>query len=232
MRKSGYIYFMASPDDATQQYLYRIKLDGTGEKQLLSPGTQPGTHDYDVSPNGAFAEHKFSNANFEGFKEWVSLPEHKPLDGNANKYDAASVTQNVKFFKVTTEDNITLDGFMVKPTNFDSTKKYPVVFYVYTEPAGQTVTDSYGAADDFLYAGDMPGDGYIYISLDGRGTPAPKGAAWRKAIYRKIGMVNIRDQAMAAKKIIATALYGYKPCGYLGLEWRSVYYIKFVVSIS
>ncbi|MEP6845153.1 MAG: S9 family peptidase [Panacibacter sp.] len=200
--KSGFVYFMASPGNATQQYLYRTKLDGTGEKQLLSPGVQAGTHEYDVSPNGAFAEHKFSNANFEGFKEWVSLPAHQSLDGGSNKYDSSLVPQNVKFFQVTTEDNVTLDGWIVKPTNFDSTKKYPVVFFVYTEPASQTVTDSWGAADDFLYAGDMPGDGYIYISLDGRGTPAPKGTAWRKAIYRKVGMVNIQDQAMAAKKIL------------------------------
>jgi dipeptidyl-peptidase-4 len=200
--KSGYVYFMASPDNATQQYLFRTKLDGSGEKQLLSPAAQNGTHEYEVSPNGAFAKHDFSNANFEGFKEWVSLPQHKPLDGNANKYDAGSITKNVQFFQVTTEDNVTLDGWMVKPKDFDSTKKYPVVFYVYTEPAGQTVTDNWGSADDFLYTGDMPADGYIYISLDGRGTPAPKGAAWRKAIYRNIGRINIRDQAMAAKRLL------------------------------
>ncbi|MFZ1800704.1 MAG: prolyl oligopeptidase family serine peptidase, partial [Chitinophagaceae bacterium] len=92
--------------------------------------------------------------------------------------------------------------WIIKPTNFDSTKKYPVVFYVYTEPAAQTVNDVYGSAGTFLYAGDMPGDGYIQISLDGRGTPAPKGAAWRKSIYGKIGILNTHDQAMAAKKIL------------------------------
>lgn len=205
--KSGYVYFMASPDNATQQYLYRTKLDGSGDKQLLSPAAQNGTHEYVVSPNGSFAQHKFSNANFQGFKEWVSLPDHKSLDGNNSKYNASSVPQNVKFFQVTTEDNVTLDGWIVKPKDFDSTKKYPVVFYVYTEPAGQTVTDEWGSGDDFLYAGDMTDDGYIYISLDGRGTPAPKGAAWRKAIYRNIGRINIRDQAMAAKKILQAPYY-------------------------
>jgi len=101
---------------------------------------------------------------------------------------------------------VTMDGWIVKPTNFDSTKKYPVVFYVYSEPAGQTVTDSYGSGYNRLYPG-MANDGYVYISLDGRGTPAPKGAAWRKAIYRKIGIVNIRDQAMAAKKVFQQYSY-------------------------
>jgi dipeptidyl-peptidase-4 len=95
-----------------------------------------------------------------------------------------------------------MDGWMVKPLNFDSTKKYPVVFYVYTEPWGQNVRDQYGADNNFLYRGNMAEDGYIYISIDNRGTPVPKGREWRKVIYRKIGQLNIRDQAMAAKEVL------------------------------
>jgi dipeptidyl-peptidase-4 len=105
-------------------------------------------------------------------------------------------------FQITTEDNVTMDGWMIKPKNFDSSKKYPVVFNVYAEPASTTVRDAAGSAGSALYNGDMAGDGYIQISVEGRGTPIPKGAAWRKAIYRKIGIINIRDQAMAAKKIM------------------------------
>ena len=71
-----------------------------------------------------------------------------------------------------------------------------------SEPASQTVRDAAGAATPFLYNGDMARDGYIYMSVDGRGTPAPKGAVWRKAIYKNIGVINIRDQAMATKKIM------------------------------
>jgi dipeptidyl-peptidase-4 len=95
-----------------------------------------------------------------------------------------------------------MDGYMIKPRNFDSSKKYPVVFYVYSEPATQTVTDTYGSAGNYLYSGDMAADGYMQISLDGRGTPAAKGAAWRKAVYKNVGRINVRDQAMAAKKIM------------------------------
>lgn len=108
----------------------------------------------------------------------------------------------MEMFQVTTDDGITMDGWMIKPKQFDSNKKYPVVFKVYTEPASATVRDIADNAGTPMYAGDMPGDGYIQISLDGRGTPAPKGAAWRKSIYRKVGQVNIRDQAMAARKIL------------------------------
>lgn len=197
--KNGYVYCMASPDNATQQYLFRVSMDGSGTKELLSPANEKGTHDYDVSPGGLFAQHSFSSAATQGYEEWVSLPGHAALE--AVKKPPMPAKSNVEFFQVTTEDGVTMDGWMVKPANFDSTKKYPVVFYVYTEPAGTTVTDSWGAGYNFLYPG-MRQDGYIYMSLDGRGTPAHKGAAWRKAIYRKVGIINIRDQAMAAKKIM------------------------------
>src|SRR5690606_19548645 len=97
---------------------------------------------------------------------------------------------------------IELDGWMVKPVDFDPNKKYPVVFMVYGEPASQTVLDNFGAGMNHLYQGSMAKDGYIYISLENRGTPAPKGSQWRKSIYRKIGQLNIRDQAMGAKEIL------------------------------
>ena len=79
------------------------------------------------------------------------------------------IKNKVEFFKVTTEDGVEMDGWMKKPDNFDATKKYPVVFYVYGEPASQTAADVWGAGRNNLYAGDMAQDGYIYISKDNRG---------------------------------------------------------------
>jgi len=196
--KKGFIYFMASPNNATQQYLYSVSIAGNKQSKLVSPVAQKGTHSYTVSPAGSFATHSFSNINNERLSEWVSLPAHTTIK-TINHTPA--VANSAEMFTITTGDNITMDGWMVKPKNFDSTKKYPVLFYVYTEPAGATVKDAAGIANTRLYAGDIAADGYIQISLDGRGSPAPKGAAWRKAIYRKIGIVNIHDQAMAAKKI-------------------------------
>jgi len=73
---------------------------------------------------------------------------------------------------------------------------------VYTEPAEQTVIDKYGIAFNFLYKGSMADDGYIYMSIDNRGSPSPKGSAWRKAAHNRIGQVNIRDQAMALKEVL------------------------------
>lgn len=203
--KKGYVYYLASPDNATQKYLYRTRLDGKGKMERLSPATQAGSHNYSVAPSGLWAHHRFSNTFTRPVSEMISLPDHKPLDASKSidgQLAKAQGPKRVEFFKVTTEDGVTMDGWMVKPGNFDENKKYPVVFYVYTEPWGANVTDSYGVGSNPLYQGKMADDGYIYISLDNRGTPAPKGAAWRKAIYRKIGIVNIRDQALGAKEIL------------------------------
>ncbi|MBS1660827.1 MAG: S9 family peptidase [Bacteroidetes bacterium] len=201
--KGGYVYFTASPDNATQAYLYRVPLDGKGTLQLVSPAGQKGTHNYSVSPGAQFATHNFSNHLFESVSEWVSLPKHTSIKVNpAMGGGGRGPRYPVTMFQVTTDDNVTLDGWMVLPKDFDSTKKYPVLFMVYTEPASATVKDVAGGAGTRLYAGDIAADGYIQISLDGRGTPSPKGAAWRKSIYRKIGIINIRDQAMAARKIM------------------------------
>ncbi len=207
--KDNYVYFIASPGNATQKYLYRTKLDGKGKLERVTPADQPGTHDYDISPNAQWALHTYSNANTEEEQDWLSLATHKSLARGVesgskmlSRFARTQPKKKVEFFKVRTADGVEMDGWMVKPKDFDSTKKYPVVFYVYGEPAAQTVEDSYGNGFNFLYTGDMSADGYIYMSLDNRGTPAPKGRAWRKSIYRHIGRLNIRDQAMAAREIL------------------------------
>ncbi|NCI49265.1 S9 family peptidase [Sediminibacterium roseum] len=200
----GYVYFYASPDNATQRYLYRTKLDGSAAPERLSPANQQGTHSYTVSPTGKFAQHSFSNYYTPSSREWVTLPDHKAFNGdnvNTAVAKADKSKSNIEFFKVKTEDGVEMDGWMVKPTNFDRSKKYPVVFFVYTEPAGANAKDQYGAGFNNMYKGNMANDGYIYITIDNRGTPVPKGREWRKSIYRQIGRLNIRDQAMGAKEI-------------------------------
>ncbi|MEP6749237.1 MAG: DPP IV N-terminal domain-containing protein [Bacteroidota bacterium] len=204
--KGGYIYFMASPVNATQKYLYRTKLDGKGKAELMSPANQQGTHEYQVSPDAKYAFHNFSNYYTKPVAEWITIANHKGINGedrvNNEIAKADKFAPGVTFFKVKTEDGIEMDAWMKKRLNFDSTKKYPVVFYVYTEPWGQNVKDQYGIANNRMYNGDMAKDGYFYISIDNRGTPVPKGRQWRKCVYRKIGLINIRDQAMAAKEIL------------------------------
>ena len=204
--KEGVLYFMASPTNATQKYLYKTKISGGGKLEMVTPSILPGTHTYNISPNGLYARHTYQSASIPPLTEWMKMTTLNPLTMQGSITNQLGTVRPVKnkveFFKVTTEDGIELDGWMKKPDNFDRTKKYPVVFYVYGEPAAQTVTDTYGAGRNFLYAGDMPKDGYIYISVENRGAPAPKGREWRKSIFKNIGTLNIRDQAMAAKQIL------------------------------
>jgi dipeptidyl-peptidase 4 len=196
----GYVYFIASPNNATQRYLYRVKLKG-GTVERVTPAGEPGTHSYEISPNGKIALHSFSNLYTQQVKEVIGLPDNKHISGKMVKLKPAG-KNDPEFFKVKTLDGVEMDGWMVKPTDFDPSKKYPVVFYVYSEPAEATVQDEFGSSYNFLYNGSMADDGYIYISMDNRGTPAPKGTAWRKSIYKNIGLVNIEDQAMAAKEVL------------------------------
>ena len=202
---NNYIYFSASPANATQLYLYRVRINNPkDEPELLSNANQQGTHEYMISPTAKIAKHTFSSYNTAPVNEWVNLPDNRPVSSaksiaNNLKTDASI---NVEYLQVTTEDNIVLDAWINKPQNFDANKKYPVVFYVYGEPAATTIDDQYGNHNNFLYKGNMSADGYIQVAIDNRGTPALKGAAWRKAIYRKIGTINIRDMAMGAKKIL------------------------------
>lgn len=206
--EDGWLYFMASPDQSTESYLYRTRLDGKGKATRITPAEQDGTHRYQMTPSGDYAVHNFSNYYTRPMREQITIPEHESQvkgEGIKDKFDPASKEKsNVSYFSVTTEDGIEMDGWMAKPKNFDPNKKYPIVFYVYSEPAGMTTVNRWGVGRNNLYNGDMAEDGYLYVSVDGRGSPAPKGKEWRKSIYRKIGIVNIRDQAMACKKILET----------------------------
>ena len=194
------IYFSASPVDATQKHLYQLSFAG-GKAKRITPADLKGTNSYTISPNGKLAIFTKNSTTAYSSGSVVSLPNHSQLVPPTREMQADKTTSQTEFFQVTTVDGVTLDGWMVKPKNFDPTKKYPVVFYVYGEPASQTVTDNFYAGKNFLYAGDMAEDGYVYVSLENRGAPAPKGREWRKSIYRNIGIINIRDQAMGAKEV-------------------------------
>lgn len=204
--KGGFVYFMASPTNATQKYLYRTSLDGKGKAERLTPSNQTGMHDYKVSTGAKFALHAFSNHYTPESSEWISVADHKSVDGkdliNQTLATADKSSTGLEFIKVKTSEGVEMDAWIRKPQNFNPAKKYPVVFYVYTEPWGQNVKDEFGVGNNLLYLGDMAADGYLYVSIDNRGTPVPKGRAWRKSVYKKIGQVNINDQAMAAKEIL------------------------------
>ncbi len=202
---NGFVYFLASPENATQRYLYRVRIDGTGKEERLTPANAPGVHVYNISPRGDFAIHFYSTFNRVVVSDVVKLPQHelaRVLIDNRVVQDRLAMLKPTptEFFKVDIGDGVQLDGWMIKPPDFDSQKRYPVLFYVYGEPWGQTVLDSWGGRDR-LYHKMLAQQGYIVMSVDNRGTPAPRGRAWRKIIYRKMGVVNSGDQAAAARAI-------------------------------
>jgi dipeptidyl-peptidase-4 len=203
--KAGWLYYIASHDNATQRYLYRTELSGNGKPERLSPAGQPGTHSYSVAPNSSWAFHTFSNIGSPPIVELVHLPDHRPVRPLApNTTVIANVNAlNIKppeFFKVDIGEGITLDGWMIKPPNFDPSQRYPVFIYVYGEPAGQTVIDRW-ASSRYLWHQMLAQHGYVVMSFDNRGTPAPRGRAWRKVVYRQIGVLAAKEQAAAARVV-------------------------------
>jgi len=200
-----YVYHYASPQNPTQLYLYRTSLKRPGLTTRVTPADQPGTHSYEIAPNGRYAVHTWSSFGTPPTVELITLPDHKRirvLQDNAELrvHMAALELGPREFFRVDIGDGVKLDGWMIKPPGFDQTKKYPVVFEVYGEPAAQTVTDSWGGGG-YLWHVMLSQMGYIVMSVDNRGTPAPRGRAWRKAIYKQIGVLNGADQAAAARAI-------------------------------
>ena len=201
----GWFYFYASPDNATQKYLFRVPLDGTGKREQISPADQPGTHQYDFSPNSKWAFHTYSTINRPPVVELVELPNHrviKTLEDNQPLQERMknSPALPTEFVQLDIGDGITVDASVTKPKNFQPTKKYPVLVYVYGEPHLQTVLDNWGAAQiDFHRV--VASLGYIVVSIDNRGTPAPKGAAWRRAVFGSLGPISTDEQARAIKKL-------------------------------
>lgn len=200
--KNKTIYFNASPDNSTERYLYKIKLDGTGKK-LLTPKSFVGVNQYDIAPNFKYAIQSFSSVKHVPVKNLIELKtqktktrliENSKLKENISKLNLGEV----EFFKVKTENGIEMDGYLIKPPNFDSNKKYPILFYVYGEPWAQTALNKWPSIWHLM----MSQKDILVVTLDNRGTPCLKGREWRKSIYKKIGIINSLDQAMAAKEIL------------------------------
>ena len=207
----GWFYYYASPDNATQKYLYRVRLDGTGEPKRVTPMNQPGTHDYDFSPDAKWAFHTYSTFDTPPVTELVQLPEHRVvrvLEDNKElrKKMESLISQPTEFFQLEIGGGVVMDAWMIKPGDFDPSRKYPVFVYVYGEPHGQTVLDAWGRshADFHRVIADL---GYLVVSIDNRGTPAPKGAAWRRSIFGSLGPLSTAEQAAALKELGRTRRY-------------------------
>lgn len=203
--KNGWLYYSASPNNPTQRYLFRVGLDGRGGKRV-SPADQSGSHGYNISPDAKWAVHTYSTFAQPPVVDLVSLPDHKTVNILANnrellkKLDALKKPSN-EFFRVDIGHKVRLDAWCIKPPDFDSKKKYPVLFHVYGEPEGQTVVDRW-PSKNHLWHWMLAQGGYLIVSVDNRGMAGPRGRDWRKMAYRQVGILASADQAAAVRAII------------------------------
>ncbi len=206
--KSGWLYFIASPHNVAQRYLYRSKLDGSLANQRVTPTEYAGFNQYQMSENGGWAIHSHSSFTQPTRKYLVNIlagektrhqKKHTLMTNNKlnNKLAQINLAQT-EFFQVKAQDGVILDGYITRPANFDVSKKYPIIFYVYGEAWGQTVQDKW-RGNAFMWDQFLTQQGFIIASIDNRGTRAPKGQQWRKSIYGGVGILSSRDQSDALK---------------------------------
>jgi dipeptidyl-peptidase-4 len=210
----GWVYYTASPDDSAARYLFRSPLTGQPGIERLTPDTVSAFHEYEVAPDSKWAFHTFSTLSKPPTVDIVSLPDHasqRIIVDNETVEKRLQSTPRVEteFFEIDIGENVVLDAWMMKPPDFDPGRKYPLLMYVYGEPAGQTVVQQWrlGRGYRYLWHSMLAQQGYIVASVDNRGTPAPKGREWRKSIYGQIGIQASADQAAAVRKLLAERPY-------------------------
>lgn len=204
-RKRGWLYFMASPKNATQRFLYRVRWRATSEPEKITPADQGGFHSYQLSPDCTLAIHTYSDFDTPPAVDLITVPHHRvirPLVKNELLKARVKALRRrpVEFFKVDTGEAV-LDGWCLRPPDFAEGKTYPLIVYVYGEPAAQTVLDRWGG-NGYLWHLLLSQKGYALVSIDNRGTPAPKGREWRKCVYRNVGILAPADQAAAIRALL------------------------------
>ncbi|WP_404400408.1 DPP IV N-terminal domain-containing protein [Idiomarina seosinensis] len=203
-KSQDWVYFIASPDNPLERYLFRASLSGNGVLERLTPD-RPGTHNYQISTDGRYAQHSYSATNKVPTTDMISLPDHQVIRSVVDNKAVQQAVDNVdrepvEFFRVDARDGVALDGYIMRPANFDASKKYPILFYVYGEPWGQTVANKWGGST-FLWHTLLTQQGYIVASIDNRGTKSPRGFQWRRSIYKKLGVITVRDQYDALQQM-------------------------------
>lgn len=204
--KRGYIYFIGcEPNAATQRYLYRAKLYGNGTIEKIKTQTKVGQYSYDMSPTCDYAIERYSSANQVPQYRMIKCDAKgnwtvdKELEMNEQaQQEWKSLGLNGKEFVKVKSGDLELDAWIIKPTNFDPNKKYPVIDYVYGEPASATVQDRWETTLFWQY---LATQGFVIVSIENRGAAAPRGREWRKCIYGEVGVAASEDQARGIQSL-------------------------------
>lgn len=201
--KGGWLYYIASPENPAQRYLFRVRLNGRGRPERVSPAAA-GSHGYNIAPNHRFAFHTYSKFGVPPVNTLVRLPDHRPVRTVvANETLHRRVERlrrgSVEFTQVDIGEGVKLNAYLMKPADFSPSRKYPILFQVYGGPGSQTVLDAWGG-QQYLWHLMLTQQGYVVASVDNRGTGA-RGRDWRKIVYGQLGVVETQDQAAAARVI-------------------------------
>ncbi|HVJ81172.1 MAG TPA: prolyl oligopeptidase family serine peptidase, partial [Planctomycetia bacterium] len=209
--RGGQAFFLASPEQPTQRYLYAVALDGKSPAKRLTPPHRSGWNEYEVSPDGTQALHTWSAFGAAPEIELVTLPGHRNIRALTTNEIPKVRLHNLarrpaEKLRVDIGGGVQLDGWLMLPPDFDPEKKYPLLFHVYGEPASQAVVDRWGG-NNYLWHLMLTQQGYAVACLDNRGTPGPRGREWRKAAFRKVGTLAANDQAAAARALLKERKY-------------------------
>lgn len=197
-QKNGLVYYQSSESSPLQRDVYVIGLNGKGKRKI---STQAGTNTASFSSN--FNYYILANSSAKT-PTYVSLHTNKGavirvLEDNAKAKAKFAEYQlsTTEFFSLTTSEGVNLNGYMIKPADFDPNKKYPVFMYVYGGPGSQNVVDSWSGSRN-MWFNYLAQKGYIVACVDNRGTGA-RGAEFKKMTYQNLGHYETIDQIEAAK---------------------------------
>ncbi|HEX3157067.1 MAG TPA: S9 family peptidase [Gemmatimonadaceae bacterium] len=196
----GDLYVQAAAPSPTQRQLFRVKLDGSGAPRQVTRA--PGSHNVSVGPGARFAVDVHTTASQPATVTLYELPamtQRRVLVSNERlrRTLGALTVRAPEFFKLPMPDGTQLDAYRIVPANFDASKRYPVLMYVYGGPASPTVNDSWGGAR-YLWHQLLAQEGYVVVSVDNRGA-AWRGRDFRKVTQYQLGKYEARDQIDAAK---------------------------------
>lgn len=196
--KSKKIYYISTEKSPLERNLYAIKLNGKGKSELTPA---QGTHAINMSPDFKYYIDYFSTANSplhitlntSKGKTIKVLEDNNDLVERLGEY---ALSQK-EFFEFSTVDGTQLNAYMIKPADFDQSKQYPVLMYVYGGPGSQNVRNSWGGTRDFWHH-QLAAEGYIVVCVDNRGTGA-RGRDFKHATYAQLGNLETQDQIAGAK---------------------------------
>lgn len=199
--KTKTVFYQSVENGSIVRDVYRIGLDG---KNKIKLSQQVGTNGATLSPNFEFFINSYSSAtqptvftlnSAKDGKQIQSIVDNKALTEKIKKYDLPSK----EFFELTTEKGHKLNAWMIKPKDFDATKKYPVFMFQYSGPGSQEVANNWLDTNDMWFM-MLAQQGYIVACVDGRGTGF-KGATFKKCTQKELGKFEVEDQIDAAKVI-------------------------------